>query len=154
MIDSILDHPAIPAGSVAVKSHSKFGSQVGYAHLLNAASEAEGIYYVGMLLEERHGGAPGRGHGGVTMAVLDEAMGRAASSALGKICFTASMTTNFCAGSKVGDYILATAKISRKGKKIVFVTAELHAGGTLIATATGTWVNSGMPIPSMVLDKD
>ena len=154
MIDPLVNHPAFPAGSVPVKSHSKFGSQVGYVHLVNAESEREDIYYVGMMLEEQHGGAPGRGHGGVTMAILDEAMGRAASRSLGNICFTASMTTNFCAGSKIGDFILATAKISRKGKKIIFVTGELHAGDNLIATATGTWINSGIPIPTTVLDKE
>lgn len=147
MTDSILNHPAIPDGSVQVKAHSNFGKQVGYIHLVNEAEEIKEIYYLGLQLENKHGGAPGRGHGGVTMTMLDEVMGRAASRSMGMLCVTASMTTNFCNGTKIGEFLLATATVSRCGKNLVFVDAQLHCGDTLIATATGTWANSGHPIP-------
>lgn len=154
MTDQILNHPAIPEGSVHVKARSAFGQQLGFVHYFNERLEKQQLYYLGLQLQEKHGGAPGRGHGGVTMTVLDEVMGRAASRCLGKLCFTASMTTHFCAGSKVGDFLLATAKIDRRGKNLVFVSAELHANEKLIATATGTWINSGQAIPDNISSDD
>jgi acyl-coenzyme A thioesterase PaaI-like protein len=142
------DHSNIPKDCTAVLSHSKFGSEVGYSHYVHKDEEQKGIYYLGLVLTEKHGGAPGRGHGGVTMAMLDEVMGRAASRVLGKMCYTASMTTNFCSGSKIGDHLLASATVSRSGKTLAFVDAQLHSGDHLVATATGSWINSGKDIPA------
>lgn len=140
-------HPALPEDCVSVPAHSSFGSHIGYTHYVHQNEKQDGIYYLGLELCDKHGGAPGRGHGGVTMTMLDEVMGRAASRSLGKMCFTASMTTNFCAGTKIGNSLLASATVSRSGKNLVFVDAQLHAGEQLIATATGTWMNSGLDIP-------
>lgn len=148
MTDKNLDHPDIPTGYFPVPSHSEFGKQVGYTHYASQREDAENLFCLGLTLEDNHGGAPGRAHGAVTMAMLDEVMGRAASKMMGKICYTASMTTNFCAGPKIGDFLLANASVSRTGKSLVFVDGTIHSGDTLIATATGTWINSGMDIPS------
>ena len=142
-------HPDIPPGAIEVKARSNFGSQVGYVHYVDQSTDHELVYFLGLELREQHGGAPGRGHGAVTMAMLDEVMGRAASRTMQKMCYTASMTTNFCAGSKIGEFLLARATVSRCGKSLVFVDAQLHSGDTLIATATGTWASSGQPISDM-----
>lgn len=148
MIKHNLNYPKLPDDCTILKTHSNFGTELGYIHYIHKNEAEDGIYYLGLELGEKHGGAPGRGHGGVTMTILDEVMGRAASRAISKMCFTASMTTNFCAATKMGDHLLASAKVSRYGKNIVFVDGQLHAGEKLIATATGTWANSGRDIPS------
>ena len=147
MTKLVSPHPEIPDGSSYFKSHSKFGSEVGYVHYFKESTGPQDTYYLGLKLEEKHAGAPGRGHGGVTMAMLDEVMGRAASRSMNMMCYTASMTTNFCAGSRVGEFLLAKANVSRRGKNLAFVDARLYSGEKLIATATGTWASSGMPMP-------
>ena len=147
MLDKIRQHPAIPENCNPVVAHSKFGSEVGYVHCVCANEVEENLFLLALELDDRHAGAPGRGHGAVSLAMLDEVMGRAASRASKSLCFTASMTTNFCNGSQIGDFLIATAKVRRAGKSFVFVDAELHADEKLIATATGTFANSGQPIP-------
>lgn len=142
-----LSHPDIPTDAVPVAARSNFGSQIGYLHYITKNEGDQECYHLGLQMNDSHGGAPGRGHGGVTMTMLDEVMGRAASRRMKKLCYTASMTTNFCSGTKIGDFLLATATISRCGSSLVFVDAELHSGDKLVATATGTWISSGMPIP-------
>ena len=142
-------HPGIPGHCVPVKAHSRFGSDIGYMHYIDNSADTEETYYLGLHLGDKHAGAPGRGHGGVTMTMLDEVMGRAACRALNKLCYTASMTTNFCNGSKLGEFLLATAQVTRAGRNIVFVDAKLRCDTTIIATATGSWANSGLDIPYM-----
>lgn len=148
MNEILKQHPLLPKNGSLLVTHSQFGNLVGYTHCQDAASEAKGLFYVALQLTAEHAGAPGRGHGAVNMAILDEAMGRAASRTLNQLCYTASMTTNFCTGTKIGDILVAEAKVTRSGKNIVFINAELHAMDRLIATATGTWVNSKRPIPT------
>ena len=143
----MLDHPDIPADAVHVEARSSFGSQIGYIHYITADEDEKEIYHLGLQLNDSHGGAPGRGHGGVTMTMLDEVMGRAASRRMQKLCYTASMTTNFCAATKIGEFLMATATISRCGSNLVFVDGQLHSGDKIIATATGTWISSGKDIP-------
>lgn len=147
MIDPTLNYANIPADAVPIKAHSNFGNQIGYYHFITKNEGDQERYHLGLQLNDSHGGAPGRGHGGVTMTMLDEVMGRAASQRMRKLCYTASMTTNFCAGTQIGEFLLATATISRCGANLVFVDAQLHSNDKLIATATGTWASSGLPIP-------
>ena len=137
----------VPKGLVEIKAQSEFGSRQGYSHYIDPEAKEEDTYYLGLTLAKQHGGAPGRGHGAVTMAMLDEVMGRAASRKANSLCYTASMTTNFCAATRMGEFLLARARVTRAGKSLVFVDATLHSGETLIATATGCWANSGKPIP-------
>jgi len=144
MADKEFDHPA---GYTPIPSPSEFGKQLGYTHYASQDPDAKDLYCLGLRLEKNHAGAPGRAHGAVAMAMLDEVMGRAASLSVNKICYTASMTTNFCAGPKIGDFLLAKAKIMRAGRNLVFVDGTIHSGDTLIATGTGTWINSGLDNP-------
>ena len=116
-------------------------------------SRNQNIFQTGVKLVKHHGGGPNRGHGGVSMTVLDEAMGRAASHACGNLSVTISMTTNFISSTRIDDFIIATAEVKRHGKSIIFVDATLHAGEKLLATATGTWMNTGEPIPETVNTK-
>lgn len=138
----------IPAGFAPTKAFSGCGKLLGPYYLFQGKSvDADGITHLGLLLDERHGGGPGRGHGGVTMTLLDEAMGRSASVAFGSLCVTMSMNTHFCSSSMLGDFLIARARVLRKGRNTVFVEGTVHAGGKLLSSASGIWMNSGEPIP-------
>jgi uncharacterized protein (TIGR00369 family) len=83
-------------------------------------------------------------HGGISGAVLDNAMGATASLTAddtGRIPFmTLSLNTQFLAPAKKGDVLTATGKIVGGGKSIKFVEGQLlNADGKIIATATGVF---------------
>ncbi len=134
---------AIPDNFVTTQHTPDFSNYIGPFYL----STEKGVVKTGLKLVKHHGGGPDRGHGGVTMTLLDEAMGRAASRACGNLCVTISMSTNFISSTRIDDFIIASAKVTRHGRSIIFVDGELHAGDKLLGTATGTWMNTGEPIP-------
>lgn len=83
-------------------------------------------------------------HGGITSAVLDNAMGATASLTAddtGRVPFmTISLNTQFLAPAKKGDLLTATGRIIGGGLSIKFVAGELlNAQGRIIATATGVF---------------
>ena len=142
----------VPEGFVPIPHQSRFSRHLGTIFMPEGTTDdsvaAENLVIIGFLLKEPHTGGPGRGHGGVTMTLLDEAMGRAASIAVDAMCVTISMTTNFCQSTRIGDFIQMQARVIRQGKNIVFVDGELlDSRGKLVASATGTWNNTGIPIP-------
>ncbi len=145
---STLPRDVIPDGYAVFPPHSGLGKHLGPFYIKDDSTVGDdGITRLGMKLDEQHGGAPGRGHGGVTMSLLDEVMGRSASIGVDALCMTISMNTNFCNGTELGDFLIARSKISHRSRKMVFLDATIHAGDVLIATATGVWKNSGAPIP-------
>ena len=88
----------------------------------------------------RHGAL----HGGITTAVLDNALGATASLTAdpsGKSPFlTISLTMHFLAPAMEGAQLTATGRVTGGGRALVFVEGELKdAEGTLIATATGVF---------------
>jgi acyl-coenzyme A thioesterase PaaI-like protein len=132
---------------VPINERSRFSEILGQIYVPEDQTGAAELFQFAVQLDEPHTGRPGHGHGGVSMSFLDEAMGRAATEASDYLCVTLSMTTNFCASSNIGDFIIASVRVRRRGKNVVFVDAELHAGTHLLATATGTWMNTRLPIP-------
>jgi len=138
----------IPAGYAVIPAHSGLGKHLGPFYIKNKETVGDdGVTRLGVKIEDQHGGGPGRGHGGMTMSLLDEAMGRSASLAMEKLCVTITMNTNFCSGVLMGDFLIAQASVSHRTRKTVFLEASVHAGDTLVATSSGVWKNSGLPIP-------
>lgn len=138
----------IPNNFIQIPRQSTYSLHIGPMYVPEDQTHDSEIVKVGLLLEAIHTGGPSRGHGGVTLALLDETMGRAASEASSALCVTISMTTNFCTSTAIGDFICASATVTRRGKRIVFVDGELRdSKGKLLSSATGTWSNTNIPIP-------
>lgn len=80
-------------------------------------------------------------HGGVTMALLDSAMGYAVAAHVhpqGRFNAVAQMSITFIAPVKTG-VLRAHATVIKLGKRLAVVEARAEAGdGTLVATATAT----------------
>ena len=144
------DRQAIPDEFELSKSHSGFGRHVGPYHVAQIENEdGSSEHWTGLKVDERHAGRGGGeyGHGGMLMALLDEVMGRTASRAADKVCMTVSMQTNFCAAFQNDDFLRANAKVTRCGRTMVFIDGVVMCGESLIATASGVWMNSGQPLP-------
>ena len=95
---------------------------------------------VGVLLDEHHIGGNNRGHGGLLMTLLDEALGMNA-------CFhrnmqpavTVSMNTQFFAAMNIGQFLQATGKVTHSTASMAFMEGEAWCGDVLVGLATGVW---------------
>jgi acyl-coenzyme A thioesterase PaaI-like protein len=84
-------------------------------------------------------GAPGRAHGGIVAALIDEAMGFALSAS-GITAFTGRLTLTYRAPTPVGELLEGQARVAhRQGRKLT-ITAELRCGDTLLAEAEGLFI--------------
>jgi acyl-coenzyme A thioesterase PaaI-like protein len=86
-----------------------------------------------------HEGPPGRVHGGWVAAVLDHAVGRAVASA-GFPGMTASLTVNLHEGTPYGVPLVVEGRLARRDGRKLYATAELRAGGDVVASATAVLV--------------
>lgn len=84
-------------------------------------------------------GAPGRAHGGVVAALIDELMGFALSFE-GSPAFTGRLTISYRAPTPVGVEVTGRAWISERRPRTLDIAAELHHGETLLAEAEGRFV--------------
>jgi acyl-coenzyme A thioesterase PaaI-like protein len=84
-------------------------------------------------------GAPGRAHGGVVAALLDEVMGLM-NVIHGAMAFTARLDINYVAPTPVGEPLLARAWLARHDSRKRFVEATLHADDVLIASAEALFI--------------
>ena len=83
----------------------------------------------------------GFGHAAVTFALGDSAAGYAALSSMpdGTEVLTAEMKINLLAPAR-GSRLEAEGRVVRPGRRLVVVTAEVRADGTLVALLQGTMV--------------
>ncbi len=87
----------------------------------------------------------GFGHAGLTFSIGDSAAGYAALTTMpaNHEVLTAEMKINLLAPAR-GEYLIATGKVIKPGKRLVIVTAEVHAFcdgvATQIALLQGTMV--------------
>ena len=94
--------------------------------------------------EEKHRGYSDRVHGGVIASILDEAMGWAPTSELGKLCYSAELSVRFRLPVSVGQELRVEARLVEKRKRLLRTEGRLLDGdGSVHATATGTY----LPLP-------
>lgn len=85
-------------------------------------------------------GAPGRAHGGVVAALLDEVMGLM-NVIHGAMAFTAQLDITYLAPTPVGEPIIARAWLERRDNRKQYVEATLHAGDLLVASAKALFIS-------------
>jgi acyl-coenzyme A thioesterase PaaI-like protein len=105
------------------------------AHLWREGDEAVCQVTLGAAFE----GAPGRAHGGIVAALLDETMGLVMSMSQAP-AFTGRLSVTYRAPTPVGVALEARAHLQdRTGRKMV-ILAELRAAGQLLAEAEGLFI--------------
>lgn len=85
-------------------------------------------------------GAPGRAHGGIIAALLDEVMGLM-NVIHGAMAFTAQLDITYVAPTPVGEPIIARAWLARRDNRKQFVEATLHADDVLVASAKALFIS-------------
>jgi len=90
-------------------------------------------------LGEAFEGAPGRAHGGVVAALIDETMGLVLSISRTP-AYTGRLTITYRAPTPVGEPLVVRARREGTSGRKLTITAEMHAGDRLLAEAHGLFI--------------
>lgn len=95
---------------------------------------------IALKIEQKHINYGGVCHGGVYMAIADVAMGVTAARAMDRApCATIDFRGHFLAAAKLGNWLVAEARVNRAVSGIVFMEAELWSSGRKCFLANGIW---------------
>lgn len=129
----------IPEGFVEGR-FTNFSTHVGPLHYKRDVVNGINVGWVGMPFTDIHVGGNNRGHGGVLLTLLDEAMGMNASIYKGEVpVVTLSMQTSFIAGTEPGHFLMATGTVTQATSSVAFVEGKAWCGDRLVGTANGVW---------------
>ena len=82
---------------------------------------------LGLLIEDRHTNAHGTAHGGLLATLVDFSLGRAVHAALEDAgAVTVSLTTDYLAAAKPGQFVEAHTEVERLGGKLAFADCSLR----------------------------
>lgn len=103
-------------------------------------AEADGLWLGALDLAAKHMNLGGVCHGGVYMSFADTTMGVSAYLASGKQrAATIDFSAHFLAAAKEGQTLICAARLNRFVSGVVFMEAELWAGGRKCMRADGIW---------------
>lgn len=96
---------------------------------------------IGLRIRKEHANNRGLAHGGVLATLADIVLGYgvALSTEPQVHGTTASLSIDFAAGARVGDWLEGTADIQRLGSRLVFVAAYLVVDGERVARASAVF---------------
>lgn len=126
-----------PAGFKPAKFSAGFLDLSGPYYLGTPGSEL----VVGMFVLNSHANYLGIAHGGVLSTFADVALSFLVhnSERPAVPVVTNSLTTNFLAGAKCGDWLEAHCRIDRLGKRIAYASGEIRRGDETILTMSGVF---------------
>ncbi len=130
---------SVPEGFAAgtLGPYSNLIGPLMYKHYIDEQGRKRGE--VGLLLEERHIGGNGRGHGGLLLTLLDEAMGMTAYLQKEVPTVTVSLNSHFIGATLPGQFFYATAEIIQLTATMAFMEGKAFCGGKLVGTGSGVW---------------
>jgi uncharacterized protein (TIGR00369 family) len=106
---------------------------------------ADGTFVVGLRIQSKHANARGGCHGGVLMTMCDIALGyrTTRSQTPSPMLTTASVTTNFAGGAKVGDWVEAHVDVHKVGGRLAFANCYLVCSSERIVHASAVFARTG-----------
>jgi uncharacterized protein (TIGR00369 family) len=130
------DRRDIPDGYTLMARPSNFNSLCGpyYEKIENGIRVG-----MGLRIEDKHLNQRDITHGGMLMALADNAMGDAAARAYqGKAgLVTVSMNSEFMKAAQLGDWVEARPMVHKRGRNMAFVECQLCVDGRAIFRASG-----------------
>lgn len=111
------------------------------------ARRREGVVDLGLILATAHCNSRGFVHGGVLATLADNAMGLSYGATLlhenvgaaGGGAVTVSLTIDYLATARIGQWLQVSPRVLRAGGNMGFVDAILTADGATIARASATF---------------
>jgi uncharacterized protein (TIGR00369 family) len=127
-----------PIETKGAKQPDIFGAYIPFVHFcgIEPVSSEPGRTRLRVKLEDHHMNQLGIAHGGITMTLLDVALGTAARSGGDKSAvMTLDMQTQFISPGR--GTLIGEGRIVKAGRSLVFVEADVHdEEGTLVAKAS------------------
>ena len=101
----------------------------------------EDSWLVAQRVEEQHVNYLGIAHGGMLSTLADVAMSAQPylSEQPNPAVTTTTLTTNFLAPAKLGDWLVAKPRIARLGKHTAHVQGAIYRGEEMLVTMTGVF---------------
>ena len=134
---------AVPSDDEVVDNHvmsDSFVSGSSNPHGLGASLRRDGnVAIMDVTLGKAFEGAPGRAHGGVIAALIDETMGMALAIH-GVIAFTAQLDITYVAPTPVGEMLSSRAWLARRTHRKLFLEASVTAQDVVVATARALFI--------------
>lgn len=144
MMSDLNQHPII-------KKYTEFNA---YGRLVGMSFNITqpGIVDYSLTVEHHHLATPKAAHGGLIAGFLDAVVGVGALSVVceeGMIVSTVEMKVSYFEPILLGDRILGTSKLMKRGKRILFVEGEVrNQHGVIVAKASATMNAYPAPIKS------
>lgn len=117
---------------------NRFGELLG----MDFDVESKGHVLYKMTVKEGHLATPFAAHGGSVAALIDAALGVACLTEVCeemKVVSTVNLTISFLNPAHKDDILLADARVTKSGKRILFVEGKVtNQKGELIATSSAT----------------
>lgn len=117
---------------------NRFGELLG----MDFDVESKGHVLYKMKVNENHLATPFAAHGGSVAALIDAALGVACLTEVCeemKVVSTVNLTISFLDPALKDDVLLADARVTKSGKRILFVEGKVtNQKGELVATASAT----------------
>jgi uncharacterized protein (TIGR00369 family) len=112
----------------------------------------EGAVVLGLWAGEAHVNSRGFVHGGLIMALIDNAMGLSCAAAIGgdASLVTASLTVNFTGVAQVGQWLTFETTERRVGGTLAFTQGGVLADGAPCAQASAVFRRVARPAPGEV----
>ena len=105
----------------------------------------DGTFVVGLRIQPKHANGRGGAHGGLLMTMCDIALGyrTTRSQTPSPMLTTASVTTDFAGGAKIGDWVEAHVDVHKVGGRLAFANCYLVCNGERIVHASAVFARSG-----------
>ena len=114
----------------------------GFLNLIGPLWEraVDGHHEYAILAVDKHHNRRNRVQGGVLMTLADRASGMIARLVSGRPTLaTVQMDVHFIDAGQIGELLIAKPRVVRVTHTLIFTTAEVVAGGRVVATASGVF---------------
>ena len=127
----------IPAGFQPAQFNGPYLQQGGTYYVRST----DACYEIGLRVGEQHINYIDIAHGGVLSTLADVALSFQVylRERPNPTVTTASLTTNFLAAARLGDWLVASAVIDRNGKRTAHVSGRICREDEILATMTGVF---------------
>ena len=127
----------VPAGFEQSRRSSPFLDMIGPVY--TRAGE-DGIL-LGLRARTEHLNTRGFVHGAILAALLDVICGRNCAVRIGQPgLVTVSLTVDYVASAREGDWLEASATVTRVGRRLAFAHGRVEVAGKPVATASSVFV--------------
>lgn len=114
-----------------------------------------GRFVIGLRVEERHGNSAGACHGGMIATMCDMliTVGSNIQSNQSRFLPTVSMTCDFLAPARIGDWVEGRLEVLKVTRNLLFATGILTVGDEPIARTSGVMKVPAEPDPRFHPDR-